>query len=68
MTDEEERELREKLSLLRAEHRELDSRISALEETAPFDQFSIMRMKKRKLLVKDQLTKLEALLFPDIIA
>ncbi|MEL7302329.1 MAG: DUF465 domain-containing protein [Pseudomonadota bacterium] len=68
MTDDEERELREKLSLLRAEHRELDSRISALEETAPFDQFSIVRMKKRKLLVKDQLIKLEALLFPDIIA
>lgn len=68
MTDDEERELREKLSLLRAEHRELDSRISALEETAPFDQFSIVRMKKQKLLVKDQLIKLEALLFPDIIA
>ncbi|MEL6299210.1 MAG: DUF465 domain-containing protein [Pseudomonadota bacterium] len=68
MDDKEERELHEKLALLRTEHRDLDERIRTLEESAPFDQFSIMRMKKRKLMVKDQLATLEDKLFPDIIA
>ena len=64
----EEQELREKLAQLRAEHRELDSRICALEETTPFDQFSISRLKKRKLQIKDLMASLEDRLFPDIIA
>ena len=68
MDNSEEQELREKLAQLRAEHRELDSRISALEATSPFDQISISRLKKRKLQLKDMLANLEDRLFPDIIA
>jgi len=64
----EEQDLRETLAQLRAEHRELDSRICALEATRPFDQFSISRLKKRKLQIKDQMYDLEDRLFPDIIA
>lgn len=68
MTNADERELREKLAQMRAEHRELDSRICALETTAPFEQLKISRMKKRKLQLKDQIATLEDQLFPDIIA
>ena len=64
----EEQELREKLLQLRVDHRELDSRITALEETAPSDQFTISRLKKRKLQLKDMINELEDRLFPDIIA
>ena len=48
MDQSDERELRERLAEMRAEHRELDSRIVALEETTPFDQISIRRLKKKK--------------------
>ncbi|HEY7548554.1 MAG TPA: DUF465 domain-containing protein, partial [Hyphomicrobiaceae bacterium] len=44
-----ERELREELARLRAEHRELDVLIAA-ETASPFcDQLQIKRLKKRKL-------------------
>lgn len=63
-----ERELREQLTRLRAEHRELDAEIVA-EETSPLaDQLQIKRLKKRKLALKDQITKVEDQLLPDIIA
>ena len=63
-----ERELREQLSRLRAEHRDLDAEIAA-EESLPFcDQLQIKRLKKKKLLLKDQITSIEDQLLPDIIA
>lgn len=68
MDQADEQELRERLAQLRAEHRELDSRIVALEATSPFDQISIRRLKKRKLELKDLIASLEDHLFPDIIA
>ncbi len=61
-------ELRAKLEELRTEHRDLDEAIQAMSETAPFNQLQIQRMKKRKLVLKDQITKLESQLLPDIIA
>ncbi|HEV8391009.1 MAG TPA: DUF465 domain-containing protein [Dongiaceae bacterium] len=61
-------ELRAKLEELRTEHRDLDEAIHSLSETAPFNQLQIQRMKKRKLVLKDQITKLESQLLPDIIA
>ena len=60
--------LQQRLSALKSEHRDLDDVISQLSETAPFDQIQIKRLKKRKLMLKDQITKIESKLLPDIIA
>ena len=64
----EEEELRQKLSELVEEHRDLDSAINALEEAIVPDQLQIRRMKKRKLGLKDQISSIEDMLIPDIIA
>ncbi len=61
-------EMRVKLEELRSEHRDLDDVIQRLTETSPFNQLQIQRLKKRKLLLKDQIIKLESKLLPDIIA
>ncbi len=67
----EEREIeliRERLSQLKSEHRDLDDVIARISEEAPFDQIQVKRLKKRKLLLKDQILQLESRLLPDIIA
>jgi hypothetical protein len=61
-------ELRELLVRLKAEHRELDAEIVALETTGSGDLFTIKRLKKRKLALKDRMIAVEDQLFPDIIA
>ena len=63
-----QRELRELLTKLRAEHRDLDDSIIALETAANADQLKIKRLKKQKLALKDQITAVEDQLTPDIIA
>jgi len=63
-----ERELREQLARLRTEHRALDEEIVALESASGVDQLHIKRLKKKKLMLKDQITSLEDQLLPDIIA
>lgn len=64
-----ERELRDLLARLRAEHRDLDSEIVALEaEAGGADQLLIKRLKKKKLQLKDRITAVEDQLTPDIIA
>jgi hypothetical protein len=68
MIDESEEELKAKLAELRTEHRDLDDVIDRLSEKAPLDQIQMQRLKKRKLLLKDQITRIETLLLPDIIA
>lgn len=60
--------LRERLEHLKTEHRDLDDIIQKLTESGPFDQLQIQRIKKRKLLVKDLIAKIESQLVPDIIA
>lgn len=57
-----------KLMELRSEHRDLDTAISALTETPYQDMLKIGRLKKRKLLLKDMITKLESQLIPDLNA
>jgi hypothetical protein len=61
-------ELRELLVRLKAEHRELDAEIMALETAGSGDLFTIKRLKKRKLSLKDRISAVEDQLFPDIIA
>ena len=53
---------------LREEHRALDGAIQALQENAPYDQVSIMRLKRRKLALKDEIAYWNDQLTPDIIA
>ncbi|MFM1976218.1 MAG: hypothetical protein RL145_1064 [Pseudomonadota bacterium] len=57
-----------KIHALREEHRALDGAIQALQETAPYDQIGIMRLKRRKLALKDEIAHWEDQLTPDIIA
>ena len=61
-------ELQSKLHDLTQEHRDLDDAIAALIEKGSFDQLQIQRLKKRKLQLRDLMTRLESLLYPDIIA
>lgn len=65
MTDD---ELRKRLASLRLEHRDLDIAISALTETGGPDLLQVARLKKRKLLLRDQISAIEDYLTPDIIA
>jgi len=60
--------LRVKLGVLRREHRDLDQAIAALGDTMRADQLTLRRLKKQKLALKDQITRLEDRLTPDIIA
>ena len=60
--------LRAKLAALTVEHRDLDDVIARIAEHAPFDQLQLQRLKKRKLVLKDQILKIESELLPDIIA
>ncbi|HEX6827574.1 MAG TPA: DUF465 domain-containing protein [Burkholderiales bacterium] len=53
---------------LQVEHRDLDAVIARLSDTPYPDQLQLRRLKKRKLLLKDMITKLEMSLVPDIPA
>ena len=67
--DDEQRDmLKRKLEELRTEHRDLDDVIARVTEEAPFDQLRVQRLKKRKLMLKDQIIHIESMLLPDIIA
>jgi hypothetical protein len=63
-----DKELRELLGRLIAEHRQLDAEIVALETAAATDQLQVKRLKKRKLALRDRITAVEDMLLPDIIA
>jgi hypothetical protein len=60
--------LRRKLEELRLEHRDLDDVIARLAEQVPVSAVQLQRLKKRKLMLKDQIALLESRLLPDIIA
>jgi len=60
--------IRQRLVELKSEHRDLDDVIARISGDAPFNQIQISRLKKRKLLLKDQILHLENQLLPDIIA
>lgn len=64
----EKRALRVRLGELREEHRALDNAIFALQEQSGGDALQLARLKKRKLVLKDQIQWIEDRLTPDIIA
>ena len=55
------------LEVLRQEHRDLDLAIAVLAENT-IDHLAVRRLKKKKLNIKDQISRLEDELTPDIIA
>jgi hypothetical protein len=57
-----------KLRQLESEHRDLDDVIERLADDKPFDQLKLQRLKKRKLILKDEMTLLQSRILPDIIA
>jgi hypothetical protein len=61
-------QIQRKIIDLREEHRAMDGAIQALQENAPYDQVGIMRLKRRKLALRDELAYWEDQLMPDIIA
>ncbi len=61
-------EVMTRLNLLRIEHRDLDAAIVALGSGGTPDQLQLMRLKKRKLRLRDEISALEDQLIPDIIA
>jgi hypothetical protein len=54
-----------KLHELRQEHRDLDVAIELMVQNPESDEIAMKRLKKRKLLLKDQITLLENKLIPD---
>jgi len=69
MIDDTERaQLRMKLEELRLEHRALDSAIERIAADSSMDQLELRRLKKRKLVLKDMVAKLESRLIPDLHA
>ncbi|AZO11154.1 MULTISPECIES: YdcH family protein [unclassified Mesorhizobium] len=67
MSEQEQAEIRLEFSRLKQEHADFDAAINAMIATG-CDPLQIQRMKKKKLLLKDRLMRLEDRIIPDIIA
>ena len=67
MSDQEQTEIRLEFAKLKQEHADFDAAINAMIATA-CDPLQIQRMKKKKLALKDKLSRLEDRIIPDIIA
>ena len=65
MNDDDPRQI---LVLLKSEHRRLDEEIEALRAAGSVDQIEIARLKKRKLMLKDEIAALADSIVPDILA
>ncbi|MGD9637893.1 MAG: YdcH family protein [Alphaproteobacteria bacterium] len=68
MTAKNKEETSKLLVELKTEHRDLDDIINNLVREPSFDQIQLHRLKKRKLFIKDQISKIENNMLPDIIA
>lgn len=60
--------LKARLEILKQEHRDLDDAIHALEKATRRDELQIRRLKKRKLMLRDDIGRIEDQIHPDIIA
>ena len=65
---EEQQILKARLHVLESEHRDLDDVIERLSEDKPFDQLQLQRLKKRKLVLKDEIAFVRSRILPNIIA
>lgn len=68
LTDEEIHRLEERLFELKQEHRDLDDVINRLLLSPDIEELQLKRFKKRKLMIKDTISKVENALIPDILA
>ena len=68
MTEPDQPSIVQTLFELRREHRELDALVTHLQATGFRDELQVTRKKKRKLLLKDAIARLESKLIPDLDA
>jgi hypothetical protein len=68
LSEEEKAQIQQRLHALEIEHHDLDDVIDRLAIDPSLDRLQLQRLKKRKLLLKDQIAKLRTRLIPDIIA
>ena len=60
--------IKEKIKELKKSHSQLDKEIATVIKIIPGDQVALQRLKKKKLKLKDEISKLSSNILPDIIA
>lgn len=65
---EDQETINHRLAQLESEHRDLDDVIDQIIGGNSFDQIQVQRLKKRKLILKDEILRLRSILIPDSIA
>ena len=65
---ERQEQILQQIAIMESEHSDLDAVIERLGEDLPFDQLKLQRLKKRKLVLKDEIATLRSRVLPDIIA
>ncbi len=60
--------MQRKLAHLESERQDLDDVITRIAKTPAFDQLEVQRLKKRRLIIRDEIVKLRGKILPDIIA
>ena len=68
LSEDEKALIQARLSQLELEHHDLDDVIDRLAADMTQDRLQLQRLKKRKLVLKDQIARLRTRLIPDIIA
>ena len=68
LTEEEKVVIEARILALEVEHHDLDDVIARLSDSPSQDQLQLRRLKKRKLLLKDSISRLRDRLIPDILA
>ena len=68
LTEDERVQIQTRLQALEMEHHDLDDVIDRLALDPSQDRLQLQRLKKRKLMLKDQIARLRTRLIPDIIA
>ncbi len=68
LSEEQSAKLGLELATVRQEHADMDAAIHTLVYSHKADPMLLLRLKKRKLALKDRMVELEKLLLPDIIA
>ena len=68
LTEEERVQIESRIAALEIEHQDLNDVIARLSEHPTQDQLQLRRFKKRKLILKDSISRLKTMLVPDILA